>query len=248
MGEHAMLDGSTVYQLELVIKNAIYAHKPDPDFTTNLRITPEEYPMDVTPGIVEDINVAYGEWSDHVSTVDYGYIKYEKFGSAYLKKLKCNPISAYEVVLQLAARMLYGENLASWQAINMSHYHGGRTELIQVLTEPMAKFCDLASSEKIPMRDCRELFFDAVKMHDTQVFRCQAGHGYDRTITSMEHLAVDQGVMKEDMPIWYSEEVWRKTRPALRITGNTFGLHSEAAAVLRNEKALWIVYDIVREE
>lgn len=125
MGEHAKMDGASVFQLHDFVRKAIRVHRPDPSLYSDSTLPFREYPLQTTLDIGLEITRMRADWLERVADVDYGHLVYSGFGADYLKFRRCNPQSGYEIVLQLAARMIFGYNRASWQAVNMSHYHKG---------------------------------------------------------------------------------------------------------------------------
>jgi hypothetical protein len=127
MAEHSKLDGASIYQLHGYVKKEIRAHRPDPSLVKSSPFPIEECVVGTTTEIDDSIIRMRADWLERVVDVDYGKLVYDGFGANYLKARRCNPQSGYEIVLQLAARMIFGYNRASWQAVNMSHYHKGES-------------------------------------------------------------------------------------------------------------------------
>lgn len=242
--DHSKLDGSTMYTLHSSIKKAIREGPPAAQVFKTPEITLEECIFSTSLELDNHICRIREEQSRRVSDIDYSKLVYPRYGAKYFRDRKISPNSGYEIIVQLATRLFFGYNQAAWQAVNMSHFHKGRVDIFQSFTPAMEAFCIEATKDTISVENCRELFLKAARDHNRGILRVANGEGYDRTLTAMEQLGLEQGYKKDEMPSFYSDDAWVKTRPQFLLTGGADDIHSEAAFILRNKTALWVLYHI----
>lgn len=125
IGDHTKLDGASVQPLLRQIKETITTHQPGPSLYDSSNIVYEEIAFETSQSIEGEVARVRQTWLDQVNGTDYDVLEYTGFGATYLKDLKCNTQSGFEVVAQLASLMMFGQAYACWQPVNMSHYHKG---------------------------------------------------------------------------------------------------------------------------
>jgi hypothetical protein len=125
IADHTKLDGGSVHQVLGSIKKAIRAHRPDASLYGNSSLPFAELKFQTSLEIEQEITRMRKTWLVQCASIDYANLEYNGFGGTYLKDRRCNPQSGYEVVAQLASRMMFGYACACWQPVNMSHYHRG---------------------------------------------------------------------------------------------------------------------------
>ncbi|CZR60866.1 related to polyketide synthase [Phialocephala subalpina] len=243
IGDHTKLDGGSVHQLLGSIKKAIFTYEPTGSACDNSPSLFEEVVFKTSPDIEFEIRRMRKTWLDQCADIDYANLEYTGFGATYLKDRRCNPQSGFEVVAQLASRMIFGRFEACWQPVNMAHYHKGRTEIIQTMTSTMSSFITSALASPPPRPDpaLKTLFFAATREHSTSMALAQKGHGYHRTLTAMEMLAKQQG---GKIPSLYSDLAWCKTGPENIMTGPRDGLFTEVASVWPKRESLFVNYEV----
>jgi hypothetical protein len=249
LGEHSMVDGTTMGSINSVIVQAILDHKPDQlvNGSSHTDIALEEYIFNTTPVIEDEITAARTEFLQTVAPVQYTLLNYTSFGSTLLESHRLPSKSAWEIIIQLATRLFFGYNPASWQAVSMEQYHQGRPDIIQVATPPVIAFCSAAVTEVSPgneikaRKEQRKLFFKAVKDHANAVPRAQRGHAYDRTFTALEWVREEE---EEEPRLFKSDVAWKKARPRFIMTGVKTEMFSEVGFVLTDPESIWTVYDV----
>ncbi|KAF8866997.1 ketoacyl-synt-domain-containing protein [Acephala macrosclerotiorum] len=241
IGDHTKLDGGSVHQLLGSVKKAIAAHPPAEALAENLSLRPEEVVFKTSPDVELEITRMRKTWLGQCTDIDYANLEYAEFGATYLKNRRCNPQSGFEVVAQLASRMMFGHFEACWQPVNMAHYHKGRTEIIQTMTSPMITFINLALQPSPPIPAVKKSFFEATREHSSSMTLAQKGLGYHRTLTAMEMLTKQQG---GEVLSLYSDPAWCKTGPENIMTGPRDGLFSEVASVWPKKSSLFVNYEV----
>lgn len=253
LGEHSMVDGSTMVSLNSVIVQAIFDHTPDAisnGFTPINTITFEECPFNMTPFLQEAISDARAVFLKTVAPVKYRFEFFPFLGATQLESHRLPSKYAWEIVVQLATRLFFGFNPASWQAVAMEQYHQGRPDIVQVATPIVVAFCNAAVA-KIPpggeakaRREQRKLFFKSVRDHANAVARAQRGHAHDRTFTALEWVRVPG---EEDPTLFASDVGYFKSRPRFIMTGMKMEMFSEVGFVLTDPESVWLVYEVRNE-
>lgn len=144
IADHTKLDGASVQPVLRQIKESITTHQPNPSLDGNSILPFEEVLFQTNPSIEGEVTRLRQTWLDQVNGTDYDVLDYVGFGATYLKDLKCNSQSGFEIVAQLASLMMFSQAYACWQPVNMSHYHKFKSPptlpIINNMTNPIKPY------------------------------------------------------------------------------------------------------------
>ena len=241
IGDHSMLDASTVHGLNVFVTRAIMEHKPQETVERSVGdVVLEEYPFLSTPEIDEHIMRARQQFQENVLGIEHRFFNYTGFGASQAQMYKCPPKSVFQLVVVLASRHHFGYNPALWETVSLGTFHRGRVEISQVITPPIVAFCEAANDEAMPIEQRRKLFVEAVKTHASSVMRAVRGRGTDRHLTALRQMLADG----EKVPALYEDPLFIRTRPR-KIMSHCHDTGTlEKGFLLRDADAIWVHYEL----
>jgi len=143
--DHAMVDGLTVYRMNEAVHEAINTHNPLQTNGVNghhrTAVALEEYPLVSTPEIDSLVESARARYSDAISQREFVNHKTTTIGKHHLESKSLPVRATFNIMIQLAARLFYGQSHASWEGTSLAAFHKGRIDDVQYVTESVAKFC-----------------------------------------------------------------------------------------------------------
>ena len=126
------------------------------------------------------------------------------YGASYLRARKLPPKSVFQLIVQLALRRHFGYSPIAWDVVSLRHFRLGRTDVLNVKTPEVSKFCAAAEDSTVPLEVRRRLFLDAVRSHAQYVALSTRGRGW-----IMHILALSQRLEPgEYPPALYSDEIY----------------------------------------
>ena len=182
--EHSMLDGPSVKQLLDRISDAIRDHEPvSPDLQDHQEnIILEECVISTNTEVRSEIARAQREFEKNVAPWEYSGHTFQKFGTDYFRAIKIPPKSAWQIIIQLASRMYFGYQPASWETVMINQFHKGRVDTFQSVTPPTMAFLDAISESngtvKENILDARPKFLEAAASHAAGVTKTMRGKGF----------------------------------------------------------------------
>jgi hypothetical protein len=247
VAEHSMIDGTTVKQLNEHITDAILSHKPEVAAAeaklTNgkgLRFPAEEYTFTSTPALDRHILRVQQQFIVNTTIVEPAPFLLPSYGGQLMRSHKVPPKTGFQLIIQLASRMHFGYQPASWETISIRTFHKGRVEISQVILPPVAAFTAAAMNPVTPREQLKKLFLEAAKAHANMVARASRGRGVDRHLSALRQVLSDD----EETPWLFRDMVYERTRPRKIMTDCSETRSLEAGFVLRDEENLWCHYEV----
>ncbi len=227
--EHSAVDGLTVRRLTERIQAAIDAHEPKTTATVPRRqqkggagghpddvaIALDEYALATDPTIDVHILKLRQAYRTITSGKAYAYHTTPHLGKAVGAtfpvasggggRVRVSPKACVDLAIQLASRLHFGHNPGSWEPVSTQHFHRGRPEIVQVATDAVARFCDLAAAgtdgagsggggggggggdgdptkKNKKAEETREALVEAARQWDDAVRRASEGRGFLRLL------------------------------------------------------------------
>ncbi|PON28957.1 beta-ketoacyl synthase domain-containing protein [Trichoderma gamsii] len=248
-GEHTMVDGTTfgglikalnspaVEQVELSNGSTTSNSVLDGDFTY-LEFTLPTTLSKIIPALQ----------TQHQSAHD-GYtlanLNQTSYAASYLRHQKLPPKTVIQLLIQVAVRRLFGYNPSgAVDVISQRPFRGGRTDMIYVMTPPVEAFCAAAEDSNISGVEKRRLFLEAVKSHARLVALSTRGRGFRWHLMALREM-LEPG---EELPIFYKDEVFRRTSERPVCTSFTeFGL-PEMGRCQPHKEDVWVGVQVFDEK
>ena len=246
--EHAMMDGPTVKQLGDCINEAIFAYQPVHLNGHGLQDTVmvEECKININPEIESRISEAHQNFLKNVAPWEYYSHSCSGLGNAYFRSFKLPPKSAGQILIQIASRIHFGYQPASWETVTLHHFHKGRIDIHQAISPPVAAFldtiCEPDGKEKaIPAgTNIMAIFSEATASHSAAMTRISRGKGFDRHLSALRE-TLEAG---EELPPFFNDPLYTRTRPRkIMATCSDSGVE-ESAYVLRDPESIWCQYEL----
>jgi len=261
VGEHAMLDGASVRQLNRFVTGEItqhrsnlenngvshISHKVTPDGSTcdaYLSGVVEELAFTITTALESQINLIQERFSKTFQPIEFTHLSITTFGAKFLNRHKCPSKAGYQLVIQLACRIFYSYQPPAWETVSMARFHKGRVDWIQVIQPPVAEFCAAARDDRIPLAKRKVLFFEASNAHANTMTRITRGHGFKA------HMYALLGMLREDepLPTLFKDPAWEATSvPSVKMvkTDCLEGMMLQETAFLMPEPdCIFIHYEV----
>ncbi len=245
--EHSMIDGLTVHRMNERIHDAIRAHIPssaDADANDNSAPALDEYTLTTTPSIDAHIQTVRESHLAVTSAREYSYLTLNHFGKTFLATHGSPIKSIFDVTIQLASRLYFGHNPASWEPMSMAHFHKGRTEIFQGVLPSVSEFCSSATNTDLPAVQRREMLIRAANDYTAGLQNSGKGNNYFRLMTVLEGM----WPAGEELAPLFKDPVWLRTYPRFIMSGLTDGGSADSAFALIDPEGVWICYSIGEEE
>ncbi|MCJ1404087.1 hypothetical protein MMC11_007312 [Xylographa trunciseda] len=228
VGEHAMLDGASVRQLNRFVTNSIltdeFHNESSQDVGVNMKISKTENlgsfllnpPLDdlmvelsfeTNPVIEKHIGRVQEKFNGRFQPIELTHFRVDNFGTTFLRSHKCPSKPGYQMVIQLACLLYYGYQPPSWETISMARFHKGRIDWIQAVQPAVADFCAAARDDTITIAERRRLFFEAVNTHANTMTKIARGHGFVAHLYALREMLQDN----EPLPALFSDQAWVET-------------------------------------
>ncbi|KAI4151954.1 MAG: hypothetical protein LQ340_003186 [Diploschistes diacapsis] len=145
IAEHAMLDGDTLNQLWDAINLAISNKGVEGRVEANSRSKEdvqelEEYSFHITPEIEGHINRVHDLFYKDFTEYEYTHHTLSTLGSSLLRAHKLAPKVVFQIIIQLAGRLYFGESHPCLEPVSMRPFHKGRLDFIQTTIPPVFDF------------------------------------------------------------------------------------------------------------
>ena len=150
IGEHAMLDGDTLNQLHRAVIDAIQSDKPDTQPQTNgyshrPAHAPEEHRFVISPAIQAHIDRAHDLFYADFVPYEYTHHTYRAFGGSFLRTHRCAPKTVFQIAIQLAGGLYFGDFHPCLEPVSMRPFHRGRLDFVQTTIPPVYDFLTAAA-------------------------------------------------------------------------------------------------------
>ncbi|KAF2464811.1 uncharacterized protein BDR25DRAFT_380712 [Lindgomyces ingoldianus] len=182
---------------------------------------------------------------------EVGNYRLRKMGAALFRGYGCAPRAGCQILIQLAARIYFGQQVPSWETVSMRSFRRGRVDIVQTVLPIVFRFCTAALKDRVNdqslLTEMRSLFLAAAQAHTVNVTRASRGFGF------AGHLYALQEMRKGEEPALelFIDPTYQRTRPAKLMTDCTDwtnGLFQEGGWVMPDPEHVWIHYEVLDEE
>ncbi|KEY73875.1 hypothetical protein S7711_06085 [Stachybotrys chartarum IBT 7711] len=203
--EHGILDGTAATRLLEWVARAMEAYPaglPGHDGQANgvqksVGVEPKEMVLHITPAIEEHARLLGDRYKQATSTSTYVREQLHEFGTNFLLQRKVPSKGVIDLTFQLALRLFFGKNMASWEPTSGAIFHAGRADALQRATPAVNKFCDAAATmyqtQDTPSNldvtaELRSLLLAAAKSLNASMQVLFTGRGSQRVFEVLAHL------------------------------------------------------------
>lgn len=141
-------------------------------------------------------------------------LKFSDFGKNHIKSLNMSPDAFFQICLQVAQYITFGELRSTYEAVSMRKFKGGRTECARAGNEHVLSLAVEISSNNYSKDRIRDLFIKAQKKHIDRIKKCQEGFGIERHLFGLykiyEKYGEEIGVLKK--PSLYDSPGYNKLK------------------------------------
>ena len=248
--EHTMIDGLTIQQMNDRIREAIESHEPEtriPDVIqegdnghSGNDVVLDEYFLTTTPEIKSHMDVLRDRYIGYTSKREYLDFSLSTLGTQVLLDHACPIKATFDLTIQLASRLYFGYNPASWEAVSTAAYHKGRFAIVQVTADSVLQFCASAFDTSIPILERRDMLLQAAQDYNARIRSCYSGNAYFRLMNAMRSLWPEN----EPVAPIFNNPAWVKTHPRFIMSNMTDGGSLDSAYVMGETQSIWINYAV----
>lgn len=252
LSEHSMVDGLTIIRMTERIHDAIQSH----DTTTTTRSNGSNAPLPVaqftlltTPEIEARIHELRTNYASQTAKKRYALHTMQSLGTSAALGTGVSAKACMDLAIQLANKMHFGHNPGSWEPVSTQHFHRGRPELVQVVTDSVVEFCEAAlqvakggssSSSSKNNDQAKQLLSKAAGEWEQQIRRASEGRAFLRMWDTLLGM-VPEGAEK---PAIFTDPVFWRAFPGKVLQVRNEAEVEDAAICLWDEDALWMSYSI----
>jgi hypothetical protein len=245
--EHTMIDGLTIHEMNGMIREAIDNHEPESGTTANVvngdsesDVILNEYVLITTTEIRSHMDILRERYLGYTSKREYWDFALTTLGTKLLADHACPIKATVDLTIQLASRMYFGYNPASWEPVSTALYHKGRFAIAQVTTDSVLQFCASALDNSIPLLERRNMLLGATQDYNSRIRNCYNGNAYFRLMNAI------RSVWPENEPIapLLDNPTWLKTHPRFIMSNMTDGGSLDSAYVMGEVQSIWISYSV----
>ncbi|KAI1754791.1 beta-ketoacyl synthase domain-containing protein [Xylaria castorea] len=180
ISDHTMIDGTTPLRLTEFIHDAIISHRPGGPSTKHPITSPKHFSLQTFSAVDDHIHQVRKRYRKITLTRGYRYVKTTALSQSLATGTGFSSKNCLDFSLQLAARMHFGYNPATWEPISVQHFHRGRPDPRQPVSNSVVTFCEAALDDSVPLAEKRRLLADAATKWDAATVRTQDGSGFLR--------------------------------------------------------------------
>ncbi|KAI0552681.1 beta-ketoacyl synthase domain-containing protein [Xylaria curta] len=180
ISDHTMIDGTTPLRLTEFVHDAIISHRPGSSTTRHSIALPEHLPLQTFPAVDDHMQQVRKRYRKITLTRGYRYIKTTALSQSLAAGTGFSSKNCLDFTLQLASRMHFGYNPAAWEPISVQHFHRGRPDPRQPVSNSVVTFCEAALDDSVPLAEKRRLLSLAATEWDAATKRTQDGSGFLR--------------------------------------------------------------------
>lgn len=107
-------------------------------------------------------------YRDRTSTYRYRYIKTSAISHSLAAGTGLSSKACLDFALQLAGRIHFGYNPATWEPVSVQHFHRGRPDPRQTVDNSVVKFCKAALDDNVSLIEKKRLMIGAANEWDVQ--------------------------------------------------------------------------------
>ncbi|KAH7322471.1 Choline/Carnitine o-acyltransferase-domain-containing protein [Stachybotrys elegans] len=244
LGEHTMMDAMTLNKLNediaAAIEKGFEAGPTSQDASTAAALVPIYLPLQPDAKLEAHIDIVRPQYARFVQDAEHVHHLFEGYGSTFLRAHRMSPNSVFQMIVQLAAKSLYGESPPCFETVNQAHYDMGRVDIIQVVNPQVAAFLQAAHDPSVGRWECRNLLINATRAHVASINKARRNLGWERTLTAL-HALLEKD---DDVPSLFRDPVYRRVRPRLMISNCFDSGMLEKGCLWRDREALWLHYEV----
>jgi hypothetical protein len=247
--EHSLIDGVTVLRLNLLVQEAINNYQPSPGSYSNgySEVNLNEYKLEIPADIDSHIVELRRQFIAATDLKDFRYLTVPGLGNNKLMGHKMPIKGSIDLTIQLASRIYFGYSPAAWEPINMSQFHRGRPEVVQVVLKSVIKFVDSCLDSSVSDAGRLALMLSAAKDMSAYLRRASEGKNYFRLMDVLEVMGPRSE--EEGRPKLFDDPVWKRVAPGLSIMTNFhIDLLKEAAYNMPTPTSIWNQYTVRDDE
>ncbi|KAK4099533.1 hypothetical protein N658DRAFT_160221 [Parathielavia hyrcaniae] len=196
--EHSHLDGTTPAPLYDRVRDAIATYKPSAAQQQQQppeegALTPQEIPLVLPASLDAHIATLRDRWREASASRDFVSHELRTLGAHLLGQNKFPIKGGYDILCQLALYLYNGRRVTpNWTPVMLAHFHEGRHDMVQLVSEPVRAFCEAAAAvlggegDEQQRRKCRALMLEAARDVSRRVTEAKEGRGFYRLFTVME--------------------------------------------------------------
>ncbi|KAI1636501.1 hypothetical protein F4809DRAFT_662452 [Biscogniauxia mediterranea] len=241
---HSQIDGMTIWRLTEWIYGAIQNHEADPDKDVQKSREDtqlEEYTLVTSPEMQEALDNYRQQYIDYMAPREYARHISTEINWNVLKEHKVPIKSVLDLTVQLASRLFFGRNRPSWETLSMSHFHRGRVEMLQLMSEPVAKFCD-AVAAGVSDSEKRDMLLAAAQDIMENKKHGQEGKNFDRLLEALRVMWPQD----EPTPALFEDAIFRKAEEDYIVTNiHIAEMTPDSAYLERDPEVWWVCYSIM---
>lgn len=255
LSEHSMVDGLTIIRMTERIHDAIQSHDTTTAAATsrsggNPPLPVAQFTLQTTPEIEAKISELRSSYAMHTSKKQYALHTMRSLGTSAALGTGVSAKACMDLAIQLANRMHFGHNPGSWEPVSTQHFHRGRPELVQVVTDSVVEFCEAAlqvakgggrgPSTSTSTDRAKQLLSRAAGEWEQQIRRASEGRAFLRMWDTLLGM-VPEGAEK---PAIFTDPVFWRAFPGKVLQVRNEAEVEDAAICLWDEDALWMSYSI----
>jgi hypothetical protein len=241
-----------VKQINRSITQAILEHQPEAASRNGVHVNG----ISARSGPVEECAfVINGFLESHIGRVnelfrmahtpaEFSHFQLSHLGSRFLRRHGVPPKAGYQLTIQLASRLYYGQQHPSWEVLTLMPFHKGRLDWMQVVSPAMAEFCQAAMDETVSPSVCRPLLRRAATTHASTVTRISRGKGFAAHLEALREVVRDG----EPVPALFTDPTWEKMRVLstrkIKTDSSEGMLALEAGFLMPNPESVLVHYEV----
>jgi NADPH:quinone reductase-like Zn-dependent oxidoreductase/NAD(P)-dependent dehydrogenase (short-subunit alcohol dehydrogenase family)/ubiquinone/menaquinone biosynthesis C-methylase UbiE len=252
LSEHSMVDGLTLVRMTERIHDTIQSHVPSAtpaSAATGSNPVPfTRFTLQTTPAVEARMVELRTVYARETAKKKYTLHTIPSLGIAATLGSGLTAKACVDMAIQLANRIHFGYNPGSWEPVSTQHFHRGRPELVQVVTDSVVGFCEAAleldptvsANPNDNKAALKQRLSTAAVEWDAQVRRAGEGGGFLRMWDTMGGM-LPEGTEK---PAIFTDPVFWRAFPGRVLQVRNEAEVEDAALCLYEEDALWMSYAI----
>ncbi|KAI5920728.1 hypothetical protein F4810DRAFT_713262 [Camillea tinctor] len=244
---HSQIDGMTIWRLTEWICKAIRDHKTDPerDLHKSLEdVQLEEFTLITSPEIQVAMQDYRKQYIEFMEPREYARHISAQINRNIAEEHKIPLKGVLDLTVQLASRLFFGYNRPSWETLSMSHFHRGRVEMLQLMSAPVARFCDAVAGNRdnatISDSEKRVMLLEATQDIAANKNHGRVGKNFDRLLEVLRVMWPED----EPTPALFEDAVFREAEENYILTNLHDAEVSLDSAYVEQDPKVWIGFSI----
>ncbi|MCJ1349650.1 hypothetical protein MMC31_007891 [Peltigera leucophlebia] len=221
--EHSMLDALSLKQLNRFITKAILLDNSEPqqqnsaiEVAENLS---EEFTFEKNEVIDAQIERIQKRFKKTHVPAEAAHLHLPTLGHSFLESHKISPKTGYQLIVQLASLLHFGEQFPSWEVLTLMPFHKGRLDWMQVVSPAILAFCRAAAAafsiadNKTGLETSSELKMllrEAAMVHVCTMTRIARGRSFAAHMEALHEIVAQVLPDDDDVPPLFRDQTWEK--------------------------------------